>query len=168
MDSYTLLIIAHIVGTILGVGGATMIEVALNKSLKDGTVSEDERAILGPTYTVVRGGLLLAIMSGFGFLLLYKFQGQSFQLYDPVLWAKLVALLVIMVNAILLQLHKISLYWGSSLSFVSWWLVAILGIFLTNGVRYSFFSIMAVYILALVVGAALLHAIRTRIATPVS
>ncbi len=168
MDSYTLLIIAHLVGTILGVGGATMLEVALNKSLQDGTVSEDERAILGPTYTVVRVGLIVAILSGFGFLLLYKFHGQAFRLYDPVLWAKLVALTVILINAIMLQLHKVSLYWGSALSCVSWWLVAILGIFLTNGVKYSFFSIMAVYILALVIGASLLHAIRTRIAKPIS
>lgn len=163
MDTYTLLIIAHITGTILGVGGATMIEVALNKSLKDGTVSLDERNILSPTYSMVRIGLVVSIISGFGFLLLYKFNGQTFRLYDPVLWAKLTIIIIIAVNAVLLQMHKISLYWGSALSFVSWWLVAILGTFLTNGIKYSFFSITMIYIVALIVGAALLHFIRKHI-----
>lgn len=166
MDIYTLLIVAHIAGTILGVGGATMIEIILTKSLKDGTVSEDEREVLKPTYSVVRVGLVVSLLSGFGFLILYKLHGQTFRLYDPVLWAKLTAVMVIAVNAILLQSHKISLYWGSALSFVTWWLVAILGVFLTNGVKYSFVSIMVVYIIAVVVGAALLHFIRQRITRP--
>lgn len=163
-----LLIIAHIIGTILGVGGATMIEIILCKSLKDGTVSDDERNILAPTYTVVRVGLIVAILSGFGFLLVYKFNGQNFRLYDPVLWAKLMIIMVIAVNAILLQMHRVSLYWGSAFSFVSWWLVALLGIFLTNGIKHSFFSIMFVYALALIVGAALLHFIRVRVTKQIS
>ncbi len=163
MDIYTLLIITHLVGTILGVGGATMIEVAMNKSLKDGVMSPDEREILTPTYTMVRVGLILALISGFGFLLLYKISGQTFRLYDPVLWAKIVVIVVIAVNALLLQARKVSLYWGSALSFVSWWLAALLGIFLTNRVPHSFFAIMTVYVVALVVGAALLHHIRKQI-----
>ncbi len=40
---YTFLVFTHIVGTILGVGGATMIEVHLNKSITKDGVSEDER-----------------------------------------------------------------------------------------------------------------------------
>jgi hypothetical protein len=163
MDAYTLLIIAHLVGTILGVGGATMIEITLNKALRDGEMSLDERQILTPTYTVTRVGLVMALLSGFGFLLMYKLYGQTFRLYDPVLWAKIFVIVVIAVNALLLQAHKVSLYWGSALSFVSWWLAALLGIFLSNGVKYSFVSIMMVYVLALVVGAYLLHKIRTRV-----
>lgn len=163
MDIYTLLIIAHLVGTILGVGGATMIEVALNKALMDGTMSPDEREILTPTYTIVRVGLIVSLISGFGFLLIYKFTGQTFRLYDPVLWAKLTVIVVIAINALLLQSRKISLYWGSALSFVSWWLAVILGVFLTNRVHYTYFGIMVVYILAIIVGAALLHIIRKRL-----
>lgn len=163
MDIYTLLVIAHLVGTILGVGGATMIEVALNKALMDGTMSPDEREILTPTYTVVRVGLIVSLISGFGFLLMYKFSGQTFRLYDPVLWAKLTVIVVIAINALLLQARKISLYWGSALSFVSWWLAVLLGVFLTNRVHYSYVAIMFVYVIAIVVGAALLHGIRQKL-----
>ncbi len=163
MDFYTLLIIAHIVGTILGVGGATLIEITLNKSLKDGTVSQDEKEILSPTYTVVRVGLVVTLLSGFGFLLMYKIQGYTELLYSPVLWAKLIGVIIIAVNAVMLQMHKVSLYWGSAFSFVSWWMVALLGIFLSKGEDYSLEGILVVYALALVIGAYLLHAIRMRI-----
>jgi hypothetical protein len=163
MDIYVLLVIVHVAGTILGVGGATMIEIALTKSLRDGTLSQDERAILGPTYTVVRVGLALALLSGFGFLILYKFGGQAFQLYDPTLWVKLIAVIVIAVNALLLQAHKISLYWGSALSFVSWWLAAILGIFLTTGVEYTFISLIFTYAFTVCIGAFMLHAVRNHV-----
>jgi hypothetical protein len=163
MDIYTLLIIAHIVGTILGVGGATLIEITLNKSLKDGTVSLDEREILSPTYTVVRVGLVVTLLSGFGFLLMYKLQGYTEMLYSPILWAKLIGVIIIAVNAILLQMHKVSLYWGSAFSFVSWWMVALLGILLSRGEDYSLGGILVVYALALVIGAYLIHVIRMRV-----
>lgn len=157
---YLFLIIVHIIGTIIGVGGATMIEVSLNKSLEDGTISEDEQNLLKPTYLVVRIGLLLAILSGFGFLLLYKFGGFTSALYNEVLWAKIVIILMIGVNTLLLQAHKIGLYWGSAISFSSWWMAAILGIFLTNNVTYSFIGIIFTYIVVTVIAAYLLHFIR--------
>ena len=70
--------------------------------------------------------------------------------------------IIIATNAILLQARKISLYWGSALSFVSWWSAAILGFFLTNGVKYSFVGIMVAYIVAIIGGAFVLHKLRER------
>lgn len=160
MDIYLFLIIVHLVGTFIGVGGATMIEVTLNKALQDGTISEDEQGILKPTYLVVRVGLVLALLSGFGFLILYKISGFESQLYNPVLWAKILIILMIGVNTLLLQAHKIGLYWGSAISFTSWWMAAILGIFLSNAITFSFWGIIGAYILATIVAAYLLHLIR--------
>ena len=155
-----ILIVVHLIGTIIGVGGATMIEVVLNKSLQDGTVSPDEHEILKPTYLVVRVGLVLALVSGFGFLIIYKFMGATAELYNPVLWAKIVIILMILVNTLLLQAKKISLYWGSAISFSSWWMAAILGIFLSNNISSSFWGIIVVYIVATVISAYVLHIIR--------
>lgn len=163
MDMETILIVAHIIGTVLGVGGATMIEVVMNKSLTDGKVSDDEHVIFGSVYTFMRVGLIIALISGFGFLLLYKFEGETSKLYDPVLWVKLIALLTIALNTILLQMHKISLYWGSALSFISWWYALLLGIFLTNDISYSFFPVLTVYAFSLALGAHILHSIRNRL-----
>ena len=88
MDIYALLIIIHIFGSILGVGGATFIEIFLNKSLRDGKIDPVESSFLKTTFTVVRWGLIISFFSGFGFLLLSKFNNQAFWLYNLNLWEK--------------------------------------------------------------------------------
>ena len=160
MDAYSLLLIAHLVGTVLGVGGATMIEVLLNKALADGNMSGDERGMLGWTFIVLRTGLVLSVLSGIGFILLYQLSGQEFRLQNPVFWAKMMMVLIVLINALMLQAHKISLYWGSAFSFVTWWAIMVAGFFLTNGVRYGFFEIMIVYGVLVVAGAFVLHRVR--------
>jgi hypothetical protein len=160
MDIFTLLIIGHLIGSVLGVGGATMIEVHLNQALKDSNMSVDERGMLGLNFVVLRIGLVLALVTGFGFIVYYIANGQEFKLQNPVLWAKLAMIVIVAVNALMLQSHKIGLYWGSALSFVTWWATFILGIFLTNNVRFGFIGIMIVYALTVVAGAYILHKIR--------
>lgn len=172
MDAYLFLIVVHVIGTIVGVGGATMIELHLNQALRDNVVSSDEGAFLKLDYSVVRVGLILSILSGFGFLLYYKFAGATFKIYNPVLWAKLVVVLIIAANTLLLQARKINLYWGASFSFVSWWAAALLGILLTNNFRFSFIdggvffgpflSILISYLTAVVIGASVLHYFRNK------
>ncbi|KKW05411.1 MAG: hypothetical protein UY39_C0062G0001, partial [Candidatus Kaiserbacteria bacterium GW2011_GWC2_49_12] len=56
MDWYTFLIITHIIGTVLGVGGATFAEVHLIRALRDGTMSRDENSIMQATYAILRVG----------------------------------------------------------------------------------------------------------------
>ncbi|MDC1205293.1 hypothetical protein N8083_00395 [Candidatus Pacebacteria bacterium] len=173
MDLYLFLIIVHLIGAILGVGGATMIEVHLAKALENKKMSKDERAILGTDYTIVRIGLILGILSGFGLLVMYKTSGQTFRLYDPMLWAKLSIIIVIAVNAILLQAQKMSLYWGATLSFVSWWVVVILSVFMSDGVKIDFFgnytflstyiSVIVMYVVLILFGAVILDFIRKRL-----
>lgn len=160
MDIYTLLVIGHLVGTFLGVGGATILEFQLNRALADDDMSPDERSMLGLDFLIIRIGLLLALLTGFGFVIFYVLSGQEFRLQNPVLWAKLMIIVVIAVNALLLQAHKMSLYWGSAFSFVSWWTAAILGVFLTHSVAFGFIEIMLTYAVLIVAGAYLLHQFR--------
>lgn len=160
---YLTLVIVHIAGAVLGVGGATFLEIFLTKSLIDGKVDPTEGSFLHICYAVVRIGLILALFSGFGFLLLYAFSGQTSRLLNPVLWAKMTMIVIIAVNALLLQAKKINLFWGSSFSFVSWWSTLILGTFLTQGVRYSYIEIMFWYLAAILCGAGILEMIRTQL-----
>lgn len=160
MDIYTLLVIGHLVGTFLGVGGATLLELQLNRALADDDMSGDERAMLGLDFVTVRIGLALALFTGIGFIVFYTLSGQDFRLQNPVFWAKMLIIVAIAVNALLLQAHKISLYWGSALSFVSWWSAAILGIFLSNSVLFGFIEIMAAYTILVIGGAFMLHHVR--------
>lgn len=160
MDAYIFLIIVHIIGTALGTGGATFIEIFLSKALKDGHVDSVESDFLKTTFLVVRVGLVLTLLSGFGFLLLYQLNGQAFKLYNPLLWAKITMVVIIAVNALLLQAHKISLYWGSAFSFATWYGAAIAGIFLTNGKTFPYFWIMFYYIAGVILCAIILDIIR--------
>ncbi|MCF7815962.1 MAG: hypothetical protein K9M10_00920 [Candidatus Pacebacteria bacterium] len=167
-----ILIFAHIIGTIIGVGSATMLESHLGKALKDKLVSEDERAILGVDYRAMRVGLVIIILSGFGFLLLDKFEGKTMYLYSPYLWAKLTFVMVILANTLLLQAKSINLYWGSTFSFVSWWSAALVGMFVTHRLRFDFFgdgqfitvfaSLMSLYVVAVIVGAIALNFFRNK------
>ena len=171
MDIYVLLIIGHLAGTALAIGGATLIEFHLTKALKDGQVTPEEGAMLGVDYNVVRVGFIISVLTGFGFLLYYKFVGQHFRLYDPVLWAKFILVIIVGVNALLLQAHKINLYWGAAFSFVSWWGIGLLGVFLTNGVKFDIFdkntfasiftSVIITYAICVVAGAYVLHKVRS-------
>ncbi|MCR4285304.1 MAG: hypothetical protein NUW00_00245 [Candidatus Kaiserbacteria bacterium] len=169
------IVILHIIGTILGVGGATMIELHIAQALKDKLFSKDESTFLGIDYRMVRIGLIICVLSGFAFLLLDKFEGKTQYLYSGKLWAKLFIVMFIAGNTLLLQAHAINLYWGSAISFVSWWLAAIVGMFMSNRVQFdffgtggsltTFFSIMLAYIACVILGAVILHYVRRRVAT---
>lgn len=171
MDLHLWLVIGHLLGTVLAIGGATMIELHLTKALSDGSVSPEEGAMLQSDYLVVRIGFILSVLTGFGFLLLYKFDGQTAALYNPVLWAKITIVVIAGINALLLQARAISLYWGAALSFISWWSIGLLGIFLSNWVSFdlfgagtffsSYISVILAFVVSVAIGAFVLHIIRS-------
>lgn len=148
MDWHTFLIVGHIIGTVLGVGAATFAEIFLLKSLRDGTVDPIESAFLKTTYRVIRIGLLLLVLSGFGFLLLYRFTGLEERLLGPILWSKLTITGIILLNAILLQARRVPLWLGSALSFGSWYaamlIVPMKGVIFAT--RSGYWDIIGVYI----------------------
>lgn len=173
MDTHSLLILGHIIGTVLGVGGATFIEIHLNMALKDGKMDDTEKLFMGKDFLMTRIGMVISFLTGFGFILEYYFNNQLFRLVDGVFWAKMAIIGIIIINAVMLDKHKVGLYWGSAFSFVSWWTAMVLGTFLTNGVKFfpgnvsvSFVSIMFVYGILVVIGAYILHSIRKLTASP--
>ena len=173
LSVHFLLILGHIIGTILGVGGATMIEVHLNKALRDGTMDSTERSFLGADFFMTRIGMALGLFTGIGFIIEYWMIDQLFRLNSGMFWAKMLIFVIIVVNAYLLHKHKIGLYWGSAFSFVSWWSAMLIGTFLTNGVSVlpgqtfiSFISIMGAYAAMVLIGAQLLHRLRERFKLP--
>ena len=168
------LLIGHIVGAILGVGGATFIEVNLNIALKDGKMDATDKAFMAKTFLITRIGMFIGFVTGVGFIIEYWMHNQLFRLMDGVFWAKMLIFLIIILNAWLLAKHKVGLYWGSAFSFISWWTVFLLGMFLTNGTKffpaepmYSFFAIMVSYGVVVVVGAWILHKIREMGKSPI-
>jgi|TARA_Y100000310_G_scaffold345866_1_gene471925 hypothetical protein len=158
MSIYTFLVISHIIGTILGVGGATFAEIHHTRALKDGQIDPKEGKTLKVTYSVIRWGLIIATLSGFGFLLLFRLTGEEERLLDPKLWAKMSIIVVLITNALLLQMHKIPMWLGASISLTSWYGALILGSW--RSYPYSYVDTIIGYVIAIVLVAIALHFIK--------
>lgn len=156
MNWHTFLTISHIIGTALGVGGATFAEIFYLKAIKDGVVEPTETDFLRTTYKILRLGLIILVLSGFGYLLLYRLSGQPW-IYSPRVWAKLTATLVILFNALLIQARKMPMWLGSSLSLTSWYAALIIGSWRFDA---SYAYIMLIYAIAIIIIALALTVIR--------
>jgi len=161
-DVYTLLVIAHLFGSAIGFGAANFIEVFLNMALRDGKVDPTEKLFLSKTYTVLRVGLGISLITGLGFVVMYIVNDQMFRMTNPVFLAKMLIIVILVTNAVLLHLHKMKLWWGSTLSFMSWYFAFFLGTFLTHSIRFGFWEIMITYGVFLVAGGYVLEMIRER------
>lgn len=162
MDWHSFLIVIHLIGTALGVGGATFAEIFIVKALRDGVIDPIESSFLKVTYRVIRTGLSLLVISGFGFLVISRMTGFEERLLSPLLWSKLAIVVIILVNAILLQTRKIPLALGSALSLSSWY-AAMLIIPLRSvikGVNAGFVEIMLWYVVLVIVMMVILAGIK--------
>ena len=149
MDIHSFLIVAHLIGVALGVGGATFGGILYLKAMKDGKIDPMEGEWLSVIFMVLRIGLAIAVITGFGFLLEYRFTGQEERLMDPRLWAKLTVILVLVANALLIQMRRIPMWLGESLSLTSWYGALVLGII--RGVDYSYFAFLFFYLIGVVI-----------------
>lgn len=156
MELSSFLTLAHIVAAIFGVGGATAAEVLMIRALKDGHIDPSEGVLMKEVYTMIRIGFALAFISGIGFLVLFKVNGDIDHLWEVLLWGKFTIVGVIGLNAILLQAHSISLKWGSAISFVSWYFVLFLSVVRPEA---GYLTIIFTFIIALLLGKFLLSGI---------
>ncbi len=148
MDWSTFLKIGHIIGTVLGAGGATLAEFQLRQATRDGNITQAERGMLGVTYWIIRLGLILIVFSGFGYFLYLRVQPHlSFVLYEPRMWAKLTLIGILVVNAFLLQVHRIPTWVGAAVSITSWYSALILGAW--RSLDAGYIMIMLVYLILL-------------------
>ncbi len=149
MDWDQTLTLMHIIGTVLGVGGATFIEVYLINALRDGTVSPEETTIMQTSYNILRIGFLLLIISGFGFLILGRLTEHNQWFYSLQFWTKLAIVGIIGMNAALLQLHRMPLIWGSAIAFTSWYAALILGVLRKS--HFPIYWVVGVYLVSIVI-----------------
>lgn len=166
MELYTLIVAGHVIGTILGAGGATVAEIQINTALKKGDISEDERALMHANYTMIRVGMAIILASVIAMFWYHLSQGNTWIITSEKLWIKDIMFVMIFVNAGLLTKHWIPLWLGASISFTSWWGATLLG--LAGRLPYNFFTYLFGYIVAIFVVAYVLHLIRLRMKQPVS
>lgn len=157
MDYYFLLVVVHLIGAVLGVGGATFIEINLVRALRDGKMDPIEIGYMKTSVRVTRIGTIISIISGLSFLFL-----STRYLDNPIFWAKMTILAIVLVNAYLLEKHKMPLWLGSPLSFVSWYFLLITGEMLRGPVSMAYWEVLLYYIVALLIGGVILDAIRKK------
>ena len=169
----TILVIAHVIGVALGVGGASLSDLLFFKSIKDKVISKDEFESLMTASKIIWAGLIVLILSGLTiFLLIYLERGSIPMLASPKWQAKLSWVGIIFANGIFFKTmifpkikkligQKLSLentqsvlwYFAFSgfISIFSWYSVTIISL-LPRSFRPPYFLLMGVYALILVLG----------------
>lgn len=158
MDIYTFIVLLHVVGTILGTGGATLAELQITRALGDKKVSPDERALLHVNYGLIRVGMATLLVSVLGMYWFFAMQGSDVLFTSEKLWIKELMFVAIFVNALALQKRWVPLWLGASISFTSWWGATLLG--LAGQLPYSFTTYLIGYIVAIIAVAGLSKYIR--------
>jgi len=164
MDWYTFLLVSHLIGVALGAGGATFAEIFYLKAKRDGVVEPFEVDYIKNTVTVLRIGLAILILSGFGFFLLHRFSGAGLSILDAQLWAKLTIVLVLIFNAFLMQARKIPMWLASSISITSWYFALIIGGW--RALQAPYITIIIAYIAAIFAIALILELIKRMLKIP--
>jgi len=129
MDWLTFIRIAHVIGTVLGVGATTFAEIFYLKFLKDGEIDPFENDILKVFYRIIRLGLVILVFSGFGYLVMWRlnFLGPQVFFSDRFL-VKITIILILLAAAFAMNFRLINLRVGSTITLVSWYMAMILGI----------------------------------------
>src|SRR3989344_869427 len=164
MSVYELLVIMHIIGTVLGVGAATFAEIHYTRFNADDIVTDDERKTLAVTYTVMRTGLFLLVVSGFGLLLYLRLTEYTDLLTSPTFLAKMTVVGVLVGNALLLQARIMPLAVGAAVSLTSWYTALVLGSL--RDTNASYIEILVYYVGAVIVVGGLLRIIRAHFHGP--
>jgi hypothetical protein len=158
MDLYTFLVMLHVVGTILGTGGATVAEIQIARALKDKRVSLDERELMHANYGLIRVGMGIILVSVLGMFWYFQSTGSNVLFTSEKLWIKELMFTLIFLNAFLLHKRWVPLWLGASVSFTSWWGATLLG--LAGPLPYSFSTYLSGYIIAIFAVAGLFHLLR--------
>jgi len=158
MDIYTIIVAGHVIGTILGTGGATIAEFQINTALKKGTVNPEERALMHVNYRIIRVGMAILLASVIGMFWYHLREGNTWILTSEKLWIKDLMFVMIFLNAVALHKRWVPLWLGASISFTSWWGATLLG--LAGRLPYDFATYLIGYIVAIFLVAGVLHGIR--------
>lgn len=158
MSLYGFIILFHIIGTILGTGGATVAEVQITRALRDRNVSPEESALMHVNYSLIRVGLAFIVISAFA-MVWYHLANNSIEvlLSSKVLFKEFLVV-VIVANAVAIGRRWVPLWLGAATSFTSWWGATILGV--AGPLPYNFFSFLIGFIFTVLGVATILHTVK--------
>ena len=174
IDAKTFYTILHLIGVAFGAGGAYISGFIFLSSIKDNKLSGTEIRFLKLSSSMVWTGVFILVVSG---ILIFYLDPEKYLASSKFL-AKMTIVGVVIFNGILYHVHHIpvliekvgkkihfekykSLFISGAVSFVSWTFALVLGVL--RGVPYNYLSIMAVYVLLLLISMAGALAFRKKI-----
>lgn len=173
MDIRTVLIIFHVIGTALGAGAATVSDYLFFHFAKDKKVERHEFRILQTVSDIVWAGLLILVLSGFGFVLLYLSGHESARTFYNLdkIYAKTTVVIILLLNGFVLHRQVLPLFkkrlgkpfvtpaftkkspivfTAGAISAGSWYTALVLGAW--RGLTATYTEIMLCYIVVLCIG----------------
>lgn len=168
MDIKSLLVLAHIVGVALGVGGATISDIFFTRILKSGKITKPDYDNLKVLSRVIWAGIIILIISGLAFLWrMYDSSGSVGILNSEKFLAKLTLVAVITVNGLVFHFkvfpklksmigdkdfskHHLLLSVTGAISVTGWYSIIILSTL--RGVNLPYFAWLGLYLLILTSG----------------
>lgn len=147
VDWPTFLKISHLIGIVLGVGAVSFIDFFFIRAAKNGKIEPNEVEPIRLLTPFLRLGLIILILSGFGYFLLFRLTGHEDRLLNPRFLAKITVVGVIVINGLLLETKKIPIAVGGPISSASWYTAFILGAWRT--LSLSYLAIMGAYLVVI-------------------
>ncbi len=183
MSWYTFLILAHIIGTALGAGGAAISDLLFFRSIRDGKIERNEMELLKTISMAIWAGFGILVFSGFGFFLLYRIQSPELGLiYNPKVLAKITIVLVVLFNGLVMHAKVFPLlesfvdkplfnpdfakratiaFTTGAVSIISWYSALILGVW--RGLDLSYWTIIGAYLAVIAAGVIIANVVGRRV-----
>lgn len=171
MNLELLFLLGHLVGTALGVGGATSADILFMKQIKEDRLSRHGLNTLKTMSAIIWLGALLLVASGIGFIWLHQVENPgSALIYSEKLAAKLLVVAVVILNGLVLNFKVTPLLAGfvdkpglrklilsratlffttAAISVTSWYGALIIGAIRIRGL--DFWDVFGVYLIVLVI-----------------
>jgi len=150
-----------VAGTALGVGASTFLEVFYIQFSKDGKVDIFEHEVLKKLVFILRFGLLLLVLSGFGLMVLWRLRVMGPDVFFSARYlTKMSVVLILLFTAFLMNFRLINLRIGSAISITSWYWAMILGIW--RNAKISLVLLMTLYVVSIALVYLLLEFVRSK------
>lgn len=123
MELFTIVTsVAQIIGISLGVGTSTLAVLSFFTAIKDGTIDEAERRMLGVIYIVLRVAMVTILVSTLGLTFAgYGEYGAGY--FTPYIIAQYILIAVLFLNAILMTARLMSSKFGPAIQAGTWYLL---------------------------------------------
>jgi hypothetical protein len=148
----------------LGVGSSTLAIVNFFAAIADGVIDETERRMMGVVYIVLRIAMVMILLTT-GALISIEFTQGGIIGFTTIIYAQLLALIVLFVNASLMTARLMPSTYGPAIQAGSWYtLGALTALQLVGIVNFSFLHFLFGYITWLVLAVSIVNGIMSILA----